>query len=57
MLVEEILSEKLVKHYSDIRMQIRQEEIGILYEDAVDIRPCRYTYTETNIPIPSEPEE
>lgn len=40
-----------IRHYSDMGMQIRQVETGILYEDAVDYLPCRYTYTETDIPI------
>lgn len=40
-----------IRHYSDMGMQIRQNETGILYEDAVDYLPCRYTYTETDIPI------
>ena len=42
-----------VWHYSDIKMQIIQEETGLLYHDAVDVIPCRYTYQETNIPIPA----
>lgn len=31
---------------------IRQIETGILYEDAVDTMPCKYTYEETDEPIP-----
>lgn len=27
---------------------IRQIETGAIYEDAVDVLPCRYTYEETN---------
>lgn len=55
MVVEEILDERLVRHYSDDNMMIRQIETGLEYEEAVDLIPCRYTYEETDIPI--EPEE
>lgn len=57
MIIEEILSPKRIRHYSDIGMMIRQIETGRLYEDAVDRIPCRYTYEETDEPIPViEPE-
>ena len=48
---------KRILHYSDKNMKIRQVETGILYEDAIDVMPCRYTYEETDIPIPVEDEE
>jgi hypothetical protein len=32
-------------------MKIKQEETGAVYDEAVDVIPCRYTYTETNIPV------
>ena len=47
---------KRIRTYSDEGMQIRQDQTGILYNDAVDV-PNKYTYTETDIPIPSEPVE
>ena len=56
MIIEEILSPKRVRHYSDEGMMIRQEETDNLYEDAVDNIPCQYTYTETDTPIPEEEE-
>lgn len=31
---------------------IRQIETGEIYYDAVDVLPCRYTYEETDQPIP-----
>lgn len=40
-----------VRHYSDNDVMIRQIETGILYEDAVDVLPCAYTYEETDTPI------
>ena len=46
-----------IRHYSDENMMIRQIQTGILYEDAVDVLPCKYNYEETDIPIdPVEPE-
>lgn len=46
-----------IRHYSDKGMMIRQVETGILYEDAVDVMPCRYTYEETEEPLPDYPIE
>lgn len=40
-----------IHHWSDAGLKIRQIETGILYEDAVDNVPCRYTYEETDEPI------
>lgn len=40
-----------VHHWSDAGMRIRQVETGIVYDDAVDVMPCRYTYEETDEPI------
>jgi len=59
MVVEEILDENNVLHYSDRGMKIRQIETGFLFNDAGDLLPCAYTYEETDIPIDviPEPEE
>lgn len=54
MIIEQNLSATRVRHFSDAGMMIRQIETGILYEDAEDKLPCRYTYEETDIPIPAE---
>lgn len=48
MIIEEIIDERLVKHYSDSNFKIRQVETGTVYDDAVDVRPCRFTYEETD---------
>ena len=57
MLIEEIIEDgKFVKHYSDSRMLIKQLETDMLYGEAIDLIPCKYTYEETDIPI-EEPEE
>ena len=49
--VEFIATENRERRYSDLNVKIRQIETGNVYEDAVDIIPCPYTYEETNIPI------
>ena len=36
--------------YSDAGMLIKQNETGVLYDDALDLVPCPYTYTETDQP-------
>lgn len=50
MIVTEMIGDR-IRHYSDRGMKIRQVETGKLYEDAVDIVPCPYTYEETDEPI------
>jgi hypothetical protein len=49
MLKVENLSDEFVKHYSDSGKKIRQIETGMLYDEAVDVVPCRFTYEETDI--------
>ena len=39
------------RRYSDKNVKLRQIETGNIYEDAVDVIPCKYTYEETDIPI------
>lgn len=56
MIQAEMIGERIL-HYSDQNMKIRQIETGKLYEDAIDVMPCQYTYEETDIPIPIEDEE
>lgn len=41
----------LIRHYSSSGMKILQKETGLVYNDAIDIVPCCYTYTETDVPI------
>lgn len=53
MIQTEMIGER-IRHYSDNGMMMRQIETGILYEDAVDVVPCQYTYEETNILIPQQ---
>ena len=47
MIKVEILSETLVRHYSDKGVKLKQVETGIVYDEAVDLIPCQYTYEET----------
>lgn len=49
--LEEQVSEMCIRHYSDQGLKLRQIETGILYDDAVDVIPCRYTYEESEEPI------
>ena len=53
---ELFLNGKLIRHYSDENMMIKQVETNILYVDAVDWVPCPYIYHETDIPIDTEEE-
>ena len=43
-----------IRHYSDEGKRIRQIETGAVYDDALDVMPCRYTYEETDELIPDE---
>ena len=40
--------EDLIKHYSNEGNYILQNETGAKYTVAIDVYPCRYTYTETS---------
>ena len=40
-----------VRRYCDRNVMLRQVETGNLYEDAVDVVPCPYTYEETDVPL------
>ena len=50
-IVEYIETENRERRYSDLNMMRRQVETGNLYEDAIDVIPCPYTYEETDISI------
>lgn len=58
MIVKELLlTENRIYQYSDANVKIRQIEAGVVYDNALDIYPCTYTYEETDIPIDDEPLE
>lgn len=44
----------LIRHYSDQEKKLLQVETGIMYDEAIDIVPCRYTYAETDKPMEKE---
>ena len=56
-ITEYIESENRERRYSDHGMKLRQIETGVLYDDAVDVIPCPYTYEESDEPIESVDEE
>ena len=43
------------RRYSDQGVKLRQVETGTLWNDAINVPPCPYTYEETDIPC--DPEE
>lgn len=51
MIIEQVLSEARVLHYSDSGLRIRQIETGKIYDNAEDNIPCVYSYEETDEPI------
>ena len=58
MICEEFIENgRRVHHWSDAGFKILQNETQIIYDDAVDIVPCRFTYSETDQPLePVDPE-
>lgn len=42
------------RRYSDAGVMLRQIETDTLWPDAVDVKPCRFTYEETDLPVPDE---
>lgn len=45
---------KLTRTYSSRGMKIRQNETGIVYDEAIDVDNGKYTYSETDEKIESE---
>ena len=52
--IEEKINDRLVRHYSDKGLYLLQNETGVEYAEAVDVVPCRYTYSETEKEIERE---
>lgn len=48
---------RLVRHYSDGGLMLRQVETDTLYAEAIDVVPCAYTYEETDQVIEVSAEE
>ena len=54
MIIVEQFSENLIRHYSDKGVKIKQVETGLIYDEAIDLIPCQYTYEETDEIIVTE---
>jgi hypothetical protein len=54
---ELLKDDTLIRHYSDIGMKLLQAETGTMYDEAVDVMPCKYTYEETDKPIETTEED
>ena len=54
MIVTEQIGNNRIRHYSDAGFRILQNEPGAVYDDAVDVLPCKYTYSETEELIESD---
>jgi hypothetical protein len=50
-IVELVDNDTRERRYSDKNVKLLQVETGILYEDAIDVIPCKYTYEESDEPI------
>lgn len=49
MILTEYLNDgTLIKHYSDQKFILLQNETGAKYFEPIDMVPCVYTYTETD---------
>lgn len=48
---------KFIHTYSDTKHYILQVETNTKYDEAYDVIPCRYTYTETEKEIEKSTEE
>lgn len=44
----------LIRHYSDLKVLLLQNETGAKYADPIDVVPCQYTYSETDESIEEE---
>ena len=53
MIITETIGDR-IHTYSNTGMKIKQEQTGIIYDDAMDVPEKGYTYIETNEPIQTE---
>lgn len=42
-------SKNLIRTFSDSGLMIIQNETGVVYVEAVDIYPCKFTYSESDV--------
>ena len=57
MIIRERFNDRLVRTYSDKGNKIEQQETRVVYDEAIDLSPCRFTYKETDIPLETEEAE
>lgn len=50
-IIEQLDEGRRERRYSDKGVKLLQVETNILYDDAVDVVPCRFTYEESEEPI------
>ena len=50
-IIEQLDERTRERRYSDKGVKLLQIETNILYNDAVDVVPCRFTYEESEEPI------
>lgn len=43
---EQLEGRNLIKTYSNVGLPILQVETGAIYEEAIDVMPCAFTYVE-----------
>ena len=53
MIITETIGDR-IHTYSDTGMKIKQDQTGIIYDDAMDVPEKGYTYIETDEPIQTE---
>lgn len=46
MLISETLESGFIRHYSDVGFDVKQNETGEIYQEAVDAANSPYTYSE-----------
>lgn len=58
MIKTEIINNKFIRHYAEddkgVKYKIKQVETGVMYDEAVDLIPCKYNYVETEEVINTE---
>ena len=47
-ITEYLKNDTLIRHFSDNGYILLQVETGVKYAEAIDVKPCRYTYIETD---------
>ena len=48
------INDKGEEVWDSLQFKVRQDQTGILYDEAIDVENASYTYTETDIPAESD---